>query len=101
MGGPTGVSFSGNDVGQLIDAPVPFMVVQSGKKQFLLMKTGQTPPNVNPRALYWEEQSDIPASKWNSVDLPPASVAETIKFARENELAFYEGENGHFTRVYP
>jgi hypothetical protein len=101
MGGPTGVSFSGADVAYLIDRPIQFLVVQSGKAQFLLMKTGQTQPSVNPHLPGFEETDDIPKSQRNALKLPPASLAESIKFAKEYKLAFYRGENGHFTRVYP
>jgi hypothetical protein len=56
MGGPVGVSFSGNDVEYLIDKPVSFLVVQSGKAQFLLVKTAQTPPSVHPHLPRYEER---------------------------------------------
>ena len=102
-GGDTGVSLSGGDIGNLInDKRRQISVVQSGTDQFMCMRTGTTPASVNAGQLNRVQNARIAELQTvNGKSFSEASQIAARETAQAHGLAYYEGSNGVFQRVYP
>ncbi len=104
-GGYTGIAFDGADVAALIDSRAGMSVVQSGKYQFLLVETRQTPKAyISPTAaaaMQTKSNNDVAALMQKGWSFSRAVNQVTINLAKTYNLAYYQGSNGSFRRVWP
>ncbi len=100
-GGYTAVSLSGGDAAYIIDSNINFIIAQSGDAQFLFLKTRSTPSWVDFDGLNDRENARIVQLSASGISFPTASRIAAKETARRYGLAYYEGANGTFNRVYP
>jgi hypothetical protein len=101
-GGHVGVAHSGADMSNMINDPNRHVsIVQSGDKQFMLMKTADTPQNVDSAALNETHTKRLGELRRAGHDLSEASRIATKEAAAQNGLAYYEGQGGMFSRIVP
>lgn len=99
--GATGVSFSGADVAVMINEDHNIIMAQSGDRQFVMMRTGETPANVNYTQLNNDQNARIQELVDGGMDFDAASSQAASELATELNLAYYEGTNGNLTRINP
>lgn len=97
-----GSAHSGQDLGQLINSPsASFAIVQAGPRQYMAVKTRETPRGVDTkqlndavhqRALFLH--GSMPTMSW--ID---ASEQAAKEYAAKYNLGYYEGRDGMFKRV--
>jgi hypothetical protein len=97
---------SGGDFAWLLDQDNPteqLGIVQSNSKQFMLLKTQQVTTRDVGYYQSWQDGADalnnLQMSK--GVGFSAASRQTTINYAEKYGFAFYEGEDGIFTKVKP
>ncbi len=100
-GGYTGVSLSGGDAGYLINGKQNLIVAQSGKEQFMYMRTDSTPDIVESVSLNDAQNSRIAELLGKGSSFSNASKIAAQETAKSLGLAYYEGSGGVFSRVYP
>jgi LysM repeat protein len=104
-GGYTGISFSGGDVGYLLNKQLAVSVVQSGSDQFLLLRTAESPTQFSDSA-YWDVRDSSNARQDALFNTNGGNFKSAVdQVLSENidkyHLAYYRGQNGVFTRVGP
>lgn len=97
----TGISFSGEDVASAINDGHNVEVVQSGREQFMLMRTTTTPEKVDYELLKHNTRRRISKLRAQGYSLKTAVEQATIENARKYNLAYYEGTGGVLRRVFP
>jgi Arc/MetJ-type ribon-helix-helix transcriptional regulator len=100
-GGFTGVSLSGGDAGYLINKAQNAIIAQSGNEQFMYLRTGATPSHVDWTAVNNAQNQRVQQLTAHGLSFSAASKAAAKEAAQTYGLAYYEGTNGVFTRVYP
>ena len=100
-GGYTGVSLSGGDAGFLINGKQNLIVAQSGKEQFMYMRTDSTPDIVDSVSLNNAQNSRIAELLGKGSSFSDASKIAAQETAKSLGLGYYEGSGGVFSRVYP
>ena len=100
-GGYTGVSLSGGDAGYLINGKQNLIVAQSGKEQFMYMRSGATPSVVDSVNLNSIQNARIAELVGKGTGFSEASRVAAQETAKSYGLAYYEGSEGVFSRVYP
>ncbi|WP_148294097.1 hypothetical protein [Azospirillum sp. B4] len=105
--GATDISLSGNDSAYLMDNGINFSLVQSGKGQFLFLKTKETLRSKDYERggsgfveNFQENEKSIFQHKLPEL-FSVASREAAIEAAKMYHLAYYEGRNGTLYRVYP
>lgn len=98
-GGFTGVSFSGGDVATMLAQGDTMAVVQSGDRQFMLVRTAQTPANVDHQAIANQIDDRSAQLQRQGVDFVTANNQAVEEAAQRLGLAYYEGSNGTLNRV--
>jgi hypothetical protein len=99
--GVTG-TFSGADIANLInDIRRSISIVQSGTEQFMLIKTDATPTSVDSAELSKTYSARIAELRANGESFSDALKIAARETAQAYGLAYYEGSNGIFHRVYP
>ena len=101
MGGHTGVSLSGADAACLINDRYNFVIAQSGTQQFMYMRTDATPARVDYTQLSNEQNARLSELIGHGMSFSDASKQSARETAQKYGLAYYEGANGSFHRVYP
>ncbi len=99
--GDTGISFSGADVAVMINEGHNLIMAQSGDRQFVMMRTDQTPANVDYTALNNAQNARISELVSEGMSFADASSQAASELATEYHLAYYEGSNGNLTRINP
>lgn len=96
------VSFSSADSQYLMMMPINFSVVQSGKSQFMYLRTKETRSDVGPYDII-VYQNDRTSYLRNKEKMPfdKASRIAAKEAAEKYHFAYYEGSNGTLHRVYP
>jgi rhs element vgr protein len=98
-GGHTGVSLSGGDAGYLINKKQDVIIAQSGTQQFMYMRTGQTPDSVNFQQLNAQQNQRIgEIARTQNIGFSQASQIAAQETAASHGLAYYEGQDGIFTK---
>ncbi|MDE1145222.1 MAG: hypothetical protein PW843_01205 [Azospirillaceae bacterium] len=99
----TGVSFSGGDTETVMDYNINMSFLQSGEKQFLFLKTKQTPKAFNAKDIikYQDERVHNLMKENKEMTEERASSIANYEAARDNNLAYYEGNHGKLYRNYP
>jgi type VI secretion system secreted protein VgrG len=100
-GGHTNVSLSGGDAGHMINHGDQVIVAQSGNGQYMFMRTDQTPANVDQAALDRQNNARIGQLMGTGQSFDQASRSAARETAQQNNLAYYEGQNGTLQRVQP
>jgi type VI secretion system secreted protein VgrG len=100
-GGDTRVSFSGSDVQYMIDNGHNVMMAQSGKHQFMLMRTQATTTTVSGSTMQADHDNRLQQHLSNGMSLSDASRQASRETAKAYGLAYYEGTGGVFKRVTP
>ncbi len=96
----TGVSFSGADIGNLINATDQnIKIVRSGDREFALVRTKDTPTSVDASALNKSQNERIAALVGKGYPLPQASRIAAAETAKTYGLAYYQGSNGTLERI--
>jgi len=99
--GATGISFSGGDAAYLINMQQNFIIAQSGTEQFMYMRTDASPKRVDFRQLNNAQNARITELRKSGMSFSEASKQAARETAQAYGLAYYEGSNGIFHRVYP
>lgn len=99
--GHTGISFSGADVAVMINEGHPLIMAQSGDRQFVMMRTEETPANVDYTALNDQQNARIGELVGEGQSFADAASQAASEIATEYNLAYYEGSNGQLSRVNP
>jgi type VI secretion system secreted protein VgrG len=100
-GGYTGISLSGGDAANLINDGWNVMIAQSGNEQFMYLRTGLTPRHVDGNAVKNARDQRVRQLMQQGLSASNASKVAAKETAQTYGLAYYEGTNGVFTRVYP
>lgn len=100
-GGFTGVSLSGGDAGYMINSQHKVIVAQSGRDQFMYMRTTTTPGSVDADALNNAQNNRISELVGSGTGFGAATEIAAEETARKYGLAYYKGQGGVFNRVYP
>lgn len=100
----TGISLSGADAAYITSTGADglhFIMAQSGDAQFMFLKTKDTPENLDGDALY--KMANARTHRLVDLGLSFQDASRTVArgFATQYNLAYYEGEHGVLTRVYP
>jgi len=98
-GGYTDVSFSGGDFAAMLNEGDAVSVVQSGDRQFMLLRTGDTPPGLDPATVRDEVDGKFAELLEQGHDFAEASRMSAEWGARQYGMAYYEGANGTLNRV--
>ncbi|WP_146194351.1 hypothetical protein [Shewanella sp. BC20] len=98
-GGLTGISFSGEDIAYLINNKQNISIAMSGTSQFMLMRTGSTPTEVDYNRLGRLQNIRIAELVNNGLDDSQASRIAASETAKQYGLAYYEGMSGVFKKV--
>ena len=99
--GDTGISFSGADVAVMINESHPLIMAQSGDRQFVMMRTDQTPANVDYTQLNTDQNARISELVGEGQSFADAASQAASEIATEYNLAYYEGSNGQLARINP
>ena len=99
--GDTGISFSGADVAVMINEGHNLIMAQSGDRQFVMMRTDQTPANVDYTALNAAQNARISQLVGEGKSFADAASQASSELATKYHLAYYEGSNGNLTRINP
>jgi hypothetical protein len=101
-GGHTGVSMTGGDAASLINNHAwNVIIAQSGNEQFMYLRTGITRNYVDGKAVKDLRDQRVRQLMEQGLSLSYASKIAAKETAQTYGLAYYEGTNGVFTRVYP
>lgn len=100
-GGATNVSLSGGDAAAFINGDNMVEIVQSGDGQFMYVRTGETPDNVDYNTLDNEQNQRVQELINGGESFDTASQIAARETAENNNMAYYEGREGVFRRVYP
>lgn len=101
-GGYTNVSLSGGDAGYMINKGDAMIMAQSGKGQYLYLRTDQTPKSVNYNQLSTDQNTRMSELiRKNNKSFSEASQIAAAETAKKYNLAYYEGQNGVLSRVQP
>jgi hypothetical protein len=98
-GGFTGVSFSGQDVATMLAQGDTLAVVQSGDEQFMLVRTDETPTNIDPQAVGNQIDARSAELQRQGVDFVTANNQAVQEAADRLGLAYYAGSDGTLDRV--
>lgn len=98
-GGFRDVSFSGGDIGIMLQEGHQMAVVQSGDTQFMILRTDATPAGLDGRAVAAEVDARFEELLGNGVDFAEASRTAAQEAADKYGLAYYQGSNGSLTRI--
>ena len=98
-GGYTGVSFSGGDFAAMLAEGDTMAVVQSGDRQFMLLRTAETPEGLDPAMVQDRIDNRFEALLERGHSFDEASRLAAQFGAREYGMAYYEGSGGTLTRV--
>lgn len=77
------------------------MVEQSGDKQFMFVKTAQTPKSFPYELARNRGIALVSELERENYSFPEAAERAAKQIARQYGFAYYEGSHGHFTRVDP
>jgi hypothetical protein len=102
--GFTGISLSGADgafISHIANKNIDFIADQSGDAQFLLLKTAQTPPNLDGNALQDEVTKRTHQLVAQDQSFSAASSQAAVEMAAKYHFAYYEGAHGALERKYP
>lgn len=99
--GHTGISFSGADVAVMINEGHNIIMAQSGDRQFVMMRTAQTPANVDYTALNASQNTRIAELMGEGKSFADAASQAASEVATRYHLAYYEGTNGNLSRINP
>ena len=97
-GGPTGVSFSGQDMAIAANESEP-SYVQSGDRQFLALPTEETPKNLDYQAVNDAQNQRIQDLVDEGKSVPQASRIAANETAQKYGMAYYQGKDGVLSRV--
>lgn len=97
----TGVAHSGPDVANVINRGNSVSVVQSGDTQFMLVRTAKTPKSVDRDAVIKKFDTLFAGFQARGFDFPTSNKLATTELAKSYNLAFYQGSDGYFSRIYP
>jgi hypothetical protein len=100
----TGISLSGPDAAYITSTSIGdlhFIMAQSGDAQFMFLKTKETPANLDGDALYEIANARTHRRVDLRLSFQNASRMVAKGLAIQYNLAYYEGEHGALTRVYP
>jgi hypothetical protein len=98
--GPSGVSFSGQDMGILInDSSQSLALVRSGGRDFALVRTGATPATVDLATIDNAQNARISELRGQGYTFQQSSRIAAQETARAYGLAYYQGSNGVLNRV--
>jgi hypothetical protein len=100
-GGHTGVSMTGGDAASLINDGWNVMIAQGGNEQFMYLRTGFTRSHVDGNAVKNARDQRVRQLMQQGLSVSNASKIAAKETAQTYGLAYYEGTNGVFTRVYP
>ena len=101
-GGYTNVSLSGGDGAYMINTGDSVMIAQSGNGQFMYLRTEQTPKTIDHNKLNTDQNNRVyEIMKNDGKSFDEASRIAASETAKNNGLAYYEGTDGTFNRVYP
>ena len=90
---------SGGDAGYLINKKQDVIIAQSGTQQFIYMRTGQTPDSVNSLRLNAQQNQRIgEIARTQNIGFSQASQIAAQETAASHRLAYYEGQDGIFTK---
>jgi hypothetical protein len=100
-GSHTKVAHSGPDIANMINRGNAVSVVQSGDTQFMLVRTAQTPASVDRNKVVNKFNTLMAGFQARGFDFPTANKLATTELAKSYNLAFYQGSDGYFSRIYP
>lgn len=100
-GSHTGISLSGGDAAYMINEKHNVILAQSGKEQFMYIRTGTSPTNVDAVTLNNAHNARIGELIGSGSSFSDASKVAAQETAKTHGLAYYEGTGGVFSRVYP
>jgi hypothetical protein len=101
-GGYTGVSMTGADAASLINNHAwNVIIAQSGDEQFMYLRTGVTPLYVDGNAVKNARDQRVRQLIQQGQSVSKASKDAARETAQAYGLAYYEGIEGVFKRVYP
>jgi hypothetical protein len=100
-GGMTDVSLSGGDLAYAINNGDSVIVAQSGDGQFMVLRTDQTPAQVDYDKLNDGVNDRIAELQKSGMGFSEASQQAAKEAAVANHMAYYEGKGGEFKRVSP
>ncbi|SFS10078.1 hypothetical protein [Sphingomonas jatrophae] len=100
-GSMNGVSFSGGDIGHLLNNLLTISVVQSGPRLFVFLRTALSPTPIDYAAVNQVQNEAIAARHAGGRTFQQASRIEAQLIAPMYSLAYYQGSNGVVTRVSP
>jgi hypothetical protein len=99
-GGYTGIPHSGEDVANFINnSERRIVIVQSGRDQFLILRTSATSMSVD-SAILASSYGKMATNNMRTMSPSLAFQAAVIFQARAHNFAFYKGTGGVFNRVY-
>jgi hypothetical protein len=98
-GGYTNISLSGGDANYMINNWDQVIIAQSGKGQFMYLRTMVTPVNVDAVKLNGKYNQHIMALIKKGTDFDLASQVAAKKIAELYGMAYYEGSEGVFQKV--
>jgi hypothetical protein len=96
-----GMSFSGGDIVAMLNGQAPIEIVQGHADQFLLLRTGQTPAQMNRAQVEAAYQGRVVKCLAAGKTLPEATRDAAVATAALCKLAYYEGKDGSLRRVAP
>jgi hypothetical protein len=104
---PTGladVAPGGDDIAYMLEKRHDVAIVHAANKEFLLLRTDGTPANVDADAIRREHKQELNAGKMVAGRVySEEGVTQRLarEYAQKYGLAYYEGDNGTFKRVWP
>jgi glutaredoxin 3 len=99
--GTTGSSFSGADVAIAVNKGYRIEVVQSGRSQFLLLRSQRTPSRVDHGSFVARHETLYDRALSETGSMPAATQRRSKEMAIHFHMAYYEGADGIFWRVQP
>jgi hypothetical protein len=102
--GLSDVAPGGDDIAYMLDHKHDVVIVHAADKEFLLLRTDGTPANVDTDKIRREHKTELNAGtmangRVHGSDEVTQRLAK--EYAEKYGLAYYEGKNGTFNRVWP